>query len=166
MDLKNVKFIRSTDLLEKESYWITVMQIARNSTVNRIMRCSQIMGRKESESLSASQIFYPCMQCADVFELNVDITQLGMDQRKVNVLAREIAPKLGLKKPVVVSHHMLMGLGQPISKEKDAIERPMIKRFPPIFVIIRGRIGTAIPNPSMSINATNNNIQIFAIFIK
>ena len=123
MDVKNVEFVRSTDLLSRETYWKTVMQIARNSTVKRIIRCAQIMGRKESDSLSASQIFYPCMQAADIFELGCDITQLGMDQRKVNMLAREIAPKLGYKKPVVVSHHMLMGLLKPASSEKDKLER-------------------------------------------
>ena len=112
MDTNRVEFVRSTDLLGRDSYWKTVMQIARNSTVKRIVRCAQIMGRKESDSLSASQILYPCMQAADIFELGCDITQLGMDQRKVNMLAREIGLKLGLWKPVVVSHHMLMGLQQ------------------------------------------------------
>lgn len=53
---------------------------------------------------------YPCMQCADVFELDVDICQLGADQRKVNMLAREYATKIKCKKPVIVSHHMLLGL--------------------------------------------------------
>jgi hypothetical protein len=38
-----------------------------------------------------------------------------MDQRKVNMLAREVGPKLGFWKPVVVSHHMLMGLQAPPS---------------------------------------------------
>ena len=37
----------------------------------------------------AATVMYPCMQCADVFYLGADICQLGMDQRKVNVLARE-----------------------------------------------------------------------------
>lgn len=41
------------------------------------------MGRNESDDLSAAQIFYPCMQCADIFFLKADICQLGMDQRKV-----------------------------------------------------------------------------------
>jgi len=53
------------------------------------------------------------MQASDIFQLKVDIAQLGMDQRKVNVLAREIAPKLGYKKPLAIHHHMLMGLKQP-----------------------------------------------------
>src|SRR3989344_8724011 len=65
------------------------------------------------------------MQAADIFHLESDITQLGVDQRKVNILAREIGPKLGLWKPVVVSHHMLMGLGQPPSGEMSAEERAL-----------------------------------------
>ena len=77
------------------------------------------MGRKETEVQQASQIIYPCMQCADIFELKADITQLGMDQRKVNVLARELGPKLGFWKPVVVSHRMLMGLGEPPKGEGE-----------------------------------------------
>ncbi len=113
MDLKNVEFIWASGFVENEEYWKKVMQVARNSTLQRIVRCSQIMGRLETETLSAAQILYPCMQCADIFHLKADITQLGMDQRKVNVLARELGPKLGFWKPVVVSHHMLMGLQQP-----------------------------------------------------
>jgi len=105
------------------NYWKKVMQVARNSTVKRIIRCGQIMGRKEDEVLQASQIFYPCMQCADIFYLKADITQLGMDQRKVNVLAREIGPSLGFWKPVVVSHHMLMGLLSPATEATDAAQR-------------------------------------------
>jgi len=59
------------------------------------------------------------MQAADIFHLGCDMTQLGMDQRKVNILAREIGPKIGFWKPVVVSHHMLLGLSKPVTKSKD-----------------------------------------------
>ncbi len=123
MDLGNVEFIWVSDMVRDDNYWKTVMQIARNSTVKRIIRCGQIMGRKEDEVLQASQILYPCMQAADIFYLKADICQLGMDQRKVNMLAREIGPKLGLWKPVIVSHHMLMGLGKPATEQNDAMER-------------------------------------------
>ncbi|MCX6821683.1 MAG: tyrosine--tRNA ligase, partial [Candidatus Aenigmarchaeota archaeon] len=77
MDLKNVEFIWASDFVEDEEYWKKVMQVARNSTLQRIVRCSQIMGRLETENLSAAQILYPCMQCADIFHLKADITQLG-----------------------------------------------------------------------------------------
>ena len=133
MDLKNVEFVWANELMKDQDYLKTVMQVARNSTVNRIIRCSQIMGRGESEALQASQIFYPCMQCADIFHLKADITQLGMDQRKVNVLAREIGPKLGFWKPIISSNHMLMGLGEPPKGEKTverAIEMKMSKSNP------------------------------------
>ena len=118
MDTDKVEFVRAVDIVDSQEYWKKVVRIAQASTVNRIIRCGQIMGRKETEVQQASQIIYPCMQCADIFELKADITQLGMDQRKVNVLAREIGPSIGFWKPVVVSHHMLMGLGEP-PKTKD-----------------------------------------------
>jgi len=123
MDMKNVEILWAKDVMGDDEYWKKVMTIARNSTVKRILRCSQIMGRSESESLKSSQIFYPCMQCADIFHLEADITQLGMDQRKVNVLAREIGPKIGYYKPIIVSNHMLMGLGTPPKTAGSAVER-------------------------------------------
>jgi len=125
MDTEGVTFQWFSDFVEDESYWKKVMQIGINSTLKRITRCSQIMGRKESDTLSASQIFYPVMQCADIFHLKADICQLGMDQRKVNILARELAHKLGFEKPVSVHHHMLMGLGQPPAAGGDPMDRIM-----------------------------------------
>uniref|UniRef100_A0A7S3MRH5 tyrosine--tRNA ligase n=2 Tax=Choreotrichia TaxID=141411 RepID=A0A7S3MRH5_9SPIT len=69
------------------------------------------MGRNEGDDMPTSQIMYPCMQCADIFFLKADVCQLGLDQRKVNVLAKEYCDKIGREdKPVVISHHMLSGL--------------------------------------------------------
>ena len=128
MDVKKVHFARSSDLLRHETYWKTVMRIARANTLQRLVRCAQIMGRDESMQLQGSQIIYPCMQAADIFELGVDITQLGMDQRKVNMLAREIGEKLGFWKPVVVSHHMLMGL-QPQGAGGTGVEKEIAAKM-------------------------------------
>eukprot|EP00697_Spironema_sp_BW2_P005711 gnl/Spiro4/17956_TR9574_c0_g1_i1.p1 gnl/Spiro4/17956_TR9574_c0_g1~~gnl/Spiro4/17956_TR9574_c0_g1_i1.p1 ORF type:complete len:433 (+),score=101.52 gnl/Spiro4/17956_TR9574_c0_g1_i1:65-1363(+) len=68
--------------------------------------------------IMSSQILYPCMQCADIFFLKADICQLGLDQRKVNMLAREYAElrKPKLKKPIILSHRMLMGLIEGMAK--------------------------------------------------
>ncbi len=49
------------------------MDIARRNNVRRILRCATIMGRAEGEELSAAQIMYPCMQCADIFFLKVRV---------------------------------------------------------------------------------------------
>lgn len=110
-----VHFLNASDEINARAgeYWTLVMDVARRNNLKRIVRCSQIMGRAESDDLSAAQIFYPCMQCADIFFLKADICQLGMDQRKVNVLAREYCDEIKRKlKPVVLSHEMLPGLLQ------------------------------------------------------
>ncbi|XP_022724343.1 tyrosine--tRNA ligase 1, cytoplasmic-like [Durio zibethinus] len=116
MDLNGkVEFLWSSDEINSRSseYWPLVMDIARRNKLPRIMRCCQIMGRSEQDELSAAQILYPCMQCADIFFLKADICQLGMDQRKVNVLAREYCDDIKRKnKPIILSHHMLPGLQQ------------------------------------------------------
>ena len=115
MRMDNVEFLWASDEINARAneYWLRVMDIARRFSVPRVTRCCTIMGRKEGEELSAAQILYPCMQAADIFFLKADICQLGMDQRKVNMLAREYCdaadPKIRFK-PVVLSHHMLMGL--------------------------------------------------------
>ena len=123
MDLSKVEFVYANDIMNDRDYWKKVMNIALNSTIQRIVRCGTILGRDESDMRQASQIMAPVMQAADIFHLNVDIAQLGMDQRKVNILARELAPKLKFKKPISVSHHMLMGLGEPPSPGATTIER-------------------------------------------
>ncbi len=123
VDMSNVEILWASDIIKDESYWQKVMQVSINNTVKRVVRCSQIMGRSEKDALQASQILYPCMQAADIFHLEVDICQLGLDQRKVNMLAREVAPKLGYKKPIAVHHHMLMGLGQPPKSDSTGAER-------------------------------------------
>lgn len=128
MDTGKVEFIWASEKMNQD-YWKRTINIAINSTVKRILRCSQIMGRSEKDVLSAAQIFYPCMQCSDIFELKVDITNLGMDQRKVNMLAREVGPKIGLWKPVVVNYHMLMGLSAPGKEVTDPIERKIAMKM-------------------------------------
>lgn len=113
MDMRNVEFLWASDEINRDpdAYWMRVIDVARRNTVTRVQRCCTIMGRKEGEELSAAQIMYPCMQCADIFFLKADICQLGMDQRKVNMLAREYCDSIKQKlKPVILSHHMMMGL--------------------------------------------------------
>ncbi|HVL48257.1 MAG TPA: tyrosine--tRNA ligase [Candidatus Thermoplasmatota archaeon] len=129
MDLANVEFVWASEFVTDEEYWKKVMNIARDSSLDRILRTTQIMGRSDKDKLSAAQILYPCMQAADIFHLGADITQLGMDQRKVNMLAREVGPKLGFWKPVVVSHRMIMGLGQPPPADADAEARALAMKM-------------------------------------
>jgi tyrosyl-tRNA synthetase len=107
MDMANVEFRWSSDEINKHAneYWLRVMDIARKNSLTRLKRCAQIMGRAESDDMPGAQILYPCMQCADIFFLRADICQLGLDQRKVNVLAREYSAQIKLPHPpIIVSH--------------------------------------------------------------
>ncbi len=153
-----------------EEYWKLVLDIATKFTLNRIKKCTQIMGKKEEkdqkesmeelknkvaqleatikakesgikfnelesqfkeinskfdeitkeniQELACSQVFYPVMQCADIFFLKIDVCSLGMDQRKVNSMSLEYCDKTKRKnKPIIVSHHMVIGLdGTKMSK--------------------------------------------------
>eukprot|EP00904_Undaria_pinnatifida_P001312 jgi/Undpi1/11181/HiC_scaffold_30.g13479.m1 len=115
MDMNNVEYLWASEEINRRpaEYWGRVMEVARLNNLSRVQRCGQIMGRADAGEMSSAQIFYPCMQCADVFFLKADICQLGLDQRKVNMLAREYCdmtkPKIKFK-PVILSHHMLAGL--------------------------------------------------------
>jgi len=124
LDMNNVEFLWASDMAKNSDYWKLVVQVGKSNALKRFIRTAEMMGREESlEKLTGAHIIYSCMQVADIFKLGAKITQLGMDQRKVNMLAREVGPQLGYWKPVVVSHHMLMGLGKPPSLEKDKTDR-------------------------------------------
>ena len=130
MDLDNVEFVWASEIVKDPKYWESVLQISMNSSLNRVLRCTQIMGRSESDALQSSQILYPLMQAADIFYLKADICQLGLDQRKVNMLAREVAPKIGHRhKPVAIHHHMLMGLVKPPDSEIDEIDKKIQRKM-------------------------------------
>uniref|UniRef100_A0A6B2KYW3 tyrosine--tRNA ligase n=1 Tax=Arcella intermedia TaxID=1963864 RepID=A0A6B2KYW3_9EUKA len=112
MDMERVKFLWSSEEIthHADQYWTQALDIARRFTLARVTKCCQIMGRLEN-NLTAAQILYPIMQCTDIFFLKADICQLGVDQRKVNMLARDYCDAAGLKlKPIILSHHMLYGL--------------------------------------------------------
>ena len=112
MNLEHVVFKWASEEITNraDTYWPTMLDVARRFNITRIKKCCQIMGRMEG-SLTAAQVLYPLMQCTDVFFLKADICQLGVDQRKVNMLAREYCDAANIRhKPIILSHHMLYGL--------------------------------------------------------
>ncbi|CAN6373308.1 unnamed protein product [Urochloa humidicola] len=110
MNLKGVEFIWASEEIDNraDEYWPLVMDIAQKTSFNRINKCCQIMGRDDKDVLTVAQILYPLMQCADIFFLKVDICQLGLDQKKVNMLARDYCK--ASRSPIILSHYMLPGI--------------------------------------------------------
>ncbi len=133
VDVSKVEIIWAKDIMDGLDYWDKTLSIARQISLERNIRAVTIMGRKESEKLSMGQLFYPPMQVTDIFYMDVDICQLGMDQRRANMLAREVAEKLKWKKPAAVHHHILLGLQglqQKEFKEETLMASKMSKSDP------------------------------------
>jgi len=110
IDTKKVEIIWASDLMDGIKYWDRVLRVAKATSVSRTKRSLTIAGRKEVDVISTAQLFYPSMQVADIFEMDLDICQLGMDQRRANMLARDISDKYKWKKPIAIHHHILLGL--------------------------------------------------------
>jgi tyrosyl-tRNA synthetase len=101
----------ASDLASRKEYWERVVRVAKSVNVSRVWRALPIMGRGiDTKDLEAAATFYPCMQVADIFELQLDVACAGMDQRKAHVLARDVADKLGWRKPISLHTNLIMGL--------------------------------------------------------
>lgn len=120
---KKIQFIYADEVYGDLVYWKKVISVAKKLTIARARRTLEIAGRKETEANYVSDFTYTPMQVADIFQFEIDICQLGMDQRKANVVAREVGEGLGFWKPVCVHHHLLQGLAKPmiwpITKENE-----------------------------------------------
>lgn len=128
-DSPNIHYVVGSDLVDEKEYWERVIRISKASSVARIKRAMTIMGRSEEDADSdASKLIYPAMQAADIFHQNLDLAIGGMDQRHAHMLARDVAPKLGYKKPVALHWPLLMGLQG--GGRMDAAESKMSKSNP------------------------------------
>ena len=118
-----VRFVMGSELYDELGldYWTDVMTIAKDTTTKRMLRCTMIMGRSETDvGLPTSALLYPAMMTADIWALEADIAHAGMDQRKVHVLAREWADKTKRRKPIAVHCGLLGSLTGPGRMDPNA----------------------------------------------
>ncbi len=132
-----VEFIYSDKLYDDLDYWAKTMAVAKNLTIARTTRTLEIAGRKDTDARNVSDYMYTPMQVADIFHMKVKICQLGLDQRKANMVGREIGERMGYWKPVCVHHHLLQGLAKPSvwpipeGQEKEAIASAKMSKSKP-----------------------------------
>ena len=126
-----VKIVVGSEMYHNnDEYWRNLLRFSKHMTLSRSLRCMTIMGRNENEKLDLSQYFYAPMQAVDVKEIGADIPHGALDQRKAHILAREIFPKMGWKKPVALHHHVLMGIAEPVKLEtKDKLEQVIASKM-------------------------------------
>jgi tyrosyl-tRNA synthetase len=123
-DPEKLKFILGSDLYHNnDDYWATMVDVSKNTSLARMKRSITIMGRKEGGSVDFAKLIYPPMQVADIFIQGINLSHAGIDQRKAQVITRDVALKIKTKpllnkegkqmKPVAVHHHLILGLGKP-----------------------------------------------------
>ena len=162
---EKVEFIYSDELYNDIEFWAKTVIISKNLTIARTTRTLEIAGRKATEAHYVSDFLSTPMQVADIFHLRVKICQLGMDQRKANVVAREIGEKLGYWKPVCVHHHLLQGLEKPKvwpipeGKEKEAVASAKMSKSKPETCIFIYDTPTEIKNKMSKAFCPEKTIQ-------
>ena len=94
-----LRFVYASAIMDDGEYWARVLRCSKNMSLARVRRTFSIMGRDEDSSDGdLSRFFYPALQAADMFELNVDVAIGGMDQRKAHMYMRDVADRWGWSK--------------------------------------------------------------------
>lgn len=125
-----VTYRYAEEFADDKEYWAMVLKCAKATSLARIRRAMDIMGRSEDEGdKDMSKFLYPAMQVADIFHMNMDLAYGGMDQRHAHMLARDVAKKVGHKAPVALHTPLVPNLkgGQ---GRMDPLEAKMSKSDP------------------------------------
>ena len=85
-----LRSIRASEMMDSENIGKGYYDVQKNMSLSRVRRTFSIMGRDEDSSdHDLSAFFYPALQAADIFELEIDIALGGMDQRKSHMYTRK-----------------------------------------------------------------------------
>jgi len=150
----SVQYLWASDIAKNMEYWEKVVRIAKSVTLQRTWRALPIMGREMSMTdMETAWVYYPCMQSADIFHMNLDVACAGMDQRKAHMLARDAAEKLDWKKPACIHTHLLMGLQGPEKTERQFDENVDVN------LQISSKMSKSIPKNCIFIHDTLEDIR-------
>ena len=97
-------------------YVKTLMSLSTLPTINRVTRGIATSLRACKDAIRVSDVLYPLMQVADMYHLHIDVAIGGIDQRKIHMLARDLAVKFGVEKPAILHVALMCTGGTKISK--------------------------------------------------
>ena len=115
LGLKKAEYVTGSEFEYEPKYVLDLLRSTLLTTQTRARRSMDVIS-KEMDDPKVAQLVYPLMQSLDIGALNLDVAHGGMEQRKIHVLAREILPKLGYKKPVCVHGTLLSSIKGPGEK--------------------------------------------------
>ena len=102
LGLEDAEFVYGHEFQTGEDFILDLYRIIGLVTVPRATRAASEVCRMKNPKVS--ELVYPLMQVLDFVHLNVDVALGGTDQRHVYMLGREVLPKMGMKKPILVTH--------------------------------------------------------------
>lgn len=107
-------------------YFELVRQVQHHTTLARMLRSIDIMGKEAGQNVETDKLLYPAMQVADIFYQDLDIAHSGMDQRKAHVIMRDVADKIrpDQGKPIALHHPLLDSLQGGGEEHKMSKSRP------------------------------------------
>jgi tyrosyl-tRNA synthetase len=148
-----VRYLRASEMMNRFDYWFKALQVAKSSTINRMRRALPIMGREMTgEDVEAAFLWYPALQAADIFDLDLNVAASGLDQRKAHMLARDVAGKLGWRSPICVHIPLLPGLMEAKQRmEYDEDEHIALK--------ISGKMSKSVPQSTITIHDSLEEIK-------
>ena len=131
VDQGQIEFISGKELYERHpEHWETFMRVGKHVTLSRNLRSISIMGKKQSNDVDMATLFYPPLQVADIFTMNVNLAHGGIDQRKAHVIALEVGEKIGKWKPLAIHQNLIAGLTAPETGANDEESLKMSKSKP------------------------------------
>lgn len=105
---ESTEFILGSSFQLEPSYSDKVYKLATMTTLKRAKRSMDQVSRHDDNPKVAS-VIYPIMQTVDMAALEVDVALGGMEQRKIQMLARENLEKIGENVPVCIHTPLLHG---------------------------------------------------------
>ncbi len=106
---ETTEFILGSSFELDSDYTDKVYQLAVQTTLKRAKRSMDQVSRHDDNPKVAS-VIYPIMQTVDMAALGVDVALGGMEQRKIQMLARENLEKIDETVPVCIHTPLLHGL--------------------------------------------------------
>jgi len=147
-----VTFRWSSELVSDADYWATVIRVAKHTSLNRVLRALPIMGRSmDTKEMESAWIYYPAMQAADIFYMDIDIAYGGMDQRKAHMITRDCAKNLGKPKPIALHTPLITGLTGAGSKMDSDADPDLVK--------IEAKMSKSKPETCIFIHDTEEDLK-------
>lgn len=106
---ESTEFIYGSTFQLDADYTSKVYKLATMTTLKRAKRSMDQVSRHDDNPKVAS-VVYPIMQTVDMAALEVDVALGGMEQRKIQMLARENLEKINETVPVCIHTPLLHGL--------------------------------------------------------